>query len=221
MAYRNCKASIQLGNEIKQNPEWSHRDWSSDGTLGDAAHAARHSDHNPWLKDSNGVGVIRARDIDEDLDGDTRDTGADALVLFNHLLTLAKNGDVRLNGGGYLIYEGKIYSEKSKWQPRVYTGVNAHKKHIHVSFSQDPRGYDSTAPWGVSTLSSKPKPEGGFLMALTEEQQKNLYELTQQNAMRIAHIEKMLMGEEYEAKGDVPKRTIASLTRIEKRQTDG
>lgn len=146
MVWRNCVASITLAREI--NERWPKRDKASDGTIGDAAHASRNSDHNPWVKDQNGVGVVRARDIDEDLDGDPKDSGADAKALFDRLLSLGKVGDARLKDG-YLIYEGKIYSRKNNWSPRDYSGLNAHKKHIHVSFSKDPRGYDSNAGWGL------------------------------------------------------------------------
>lgn len=150
MTWRNCIASIKLNDEIKKR--YPKREWSSDGTIGDAAHAARNSDHNPWLKDRNGVGVVRARDIDEDLDGNPADSGHDAAPLFNHLLGLAKAGDPRINGGGYLIYEAKIYSATGNWVARPYTGTaNPHKKHIHLSFSRNPAGYDSDKPWGLLT----------------------------------------------------------------------
>lgn len=160
MGWRNCNASIVLAREIDADPRFKNRDHESDGTIGDAAHASRKSDHNPWVKDPDGTGVVRARDIDEDLDGNRADTGADAKVLFDFLLGKARSGDPRLNGGGYLIYEGHIYSEKQNWAARVYTGPNAHKHHIHVSFSLDRAGYDSTAPWGVSGVTTNPSGVG-------------------------------------------------------------
>jgi hypothetical protein len=155
--WRNCIASVTLGQEI--NGVWKSRDHASDGTIGDAAHASRESDHNPWVKDRNGVGVVRARDIDEDLDGKPANGEYDAKALFDKLLVLAKAGDPRLNGGGYLIYEGHIYSEKQNWAARKYTGPNAHKHHIHVSFSRNAAGYDSDASWGLRPTSApKSKP---------------------------------------------------------------
>ena len=33
------------------------------GTIGDAAHASRKSDHNPWVHDHDGTGIVRALDI--------------------------------------------------------------------------------------------------------------------------------------------------------------
>ena len=147
MVWRNCVASVVLAQEV--NGLWPGRDKSSDGTIGDANHASRKSDHNPWIKDPNGVGVVRARDIDEDLDGKVANTGPDAEPLFTQLLSLAKKGDPRLNGGGYLIYESKIYSDRNGWVARKYTGPNPHNHHIHVSFSLNPAGYDSDASWGI------------------------------------------------------------------------
>lgn len=154
--WRNSVASVTLDQEI--DGVWKNRDHTSDGTIGDAAHASRKSDHNPWVKDANGTGVVRARDIDEDLDGKPANGEYDAKALFDKLLALAKAGDPRLNGGGYLIYEGHIYSEKGNWAPRPYSGPNAHKLHVHVSFSRNAEGYDSGAPWNLRPASA-PKPK--------------------------------------------------------------
>lgn len=156
MAWRNAIASIKLAQEI--NTRWPNRDKASDGTIGDAAHQSRTSDHNPWVKDRNGVGVVRARDIDEDLDGNRADSGQDIKPVFDHLLKLAKAGDPRLNGGGYIISEGRIYSERQNWASRPYSGMaNPHNKHLHVSFSLNASGYDSDKPWGLLTPTQKVK----------------------------------------------------------------
>lgn len=155
MTWRNCVASVVLAQEL--NDIYKVRDRASDGTIGDAAHASRKSDHNPWIIDQNGVGVVRARDIDEDLDGKPANGAYDAKPLFDRLLALAKAGDPRLNHGGYLIYEKHIWSERENWAQRPYTGQNDHTHHIHVSFSLDPAGYDSDAPWGLRPASA-PKP---------------------------------------------------------------
>jgi hypothetical protein len=219
MAWRNCKASITLETEINQ--KWPNRDKSSDGTLGDAAHAARESDHNPWLV-VNGVGVVRARDIDEDLDGNRTPGAYDARVLFDHLLRLARAGDARLNGGGYLIYEGKIYSERDNWAARTYTGENSHSQHIHVSFSRNQAGFDSTRTWGISTVTvPQPQPsEKDPFMALTDDQQKKLLADTAANKLMLIQIQSILLGDDPEGKGDTQARQLASLKRIEIELTD-
>jgi len=215
MAWRNCSASITLANEL--NARWPKRDHESDGTIGDAAHASRKSDHNPWVV-VGGIGVVRARDVDEDLDGNKGNGYLDAKVLFEHLLALARAGDDRLNGGGYLIYEGMIYSEKNNWQGKKYTGPNAHAHHLHISFSLNQAGYDSTAPWGIFPVSGAPEqpttPEGPF-MALTDKEQQELLLKTRANDLRLQQIQDILLGDNPKL-GDVAERQLASLKRIEK-----
>lgn len=137
MAWRNCQASLSLVNEI--NLRWPGRDKSSDGTIGDAAHATRSSDHNPWVIVA-GMGVVRARDVDKD--------GVDMPSLMEHLRKLGAAGDPRLAGGGYLISNRRITRpDFSGWA--VYTGSNPHDKHGHVSFSTRAAGFDSQAPWHI------------------------------------------------------------------------
>lgn len=139
MTWRNCEASLRLVGEV--NTRWPGRDKSSDGTIGDAAHATRASDHNPFVV-ADGIGVVRARDIDKD--------GIDAAWLAEYLRLLGAKGDPRLAGSGYVIFNERITSADFKtW--RAYTGSNPHTKHMHVSFSLNRAGYDSPAPWGIST----------------------------------------------------------------------
>lgn len=135
MAWRNCKASLVLVGEI--NARWPGRDKASDGTIGDAAHATRNSDHNPWLNNT-----VRARDVDKD--------GIDAAWCVEHLRKLGAAGDPRLNPGGYLIFKSRIAGTYTKWAWHQYTGSNPHDKHFHVSFSTNPAGYDSISPWGIA-----------------------------------------------------------------------
>lgn len=171
VTWRNCKASLTLADEV--NERWPRRDKTSDGTIGDAAHASRTSDHNPWIKDPDGTGIVRARDIDEDLGWDSTGRGKGMAWLAEYLRSLAVAGDQRLRNGGYLIYEGRIASDKAGWVWRPYKGANPHDKHLHVSFSLNRSGYDSTAPWGLLEPIQPPAPKGP-LMALTDEEQEEL-----------------------------------------------
>lgn len=123
------------------NARWPRRDRASDGTIGDAAHASRSSDHNPWLK-KGGLGIVRARDVDKD--------GVDAAWIVEHLRKLGAARDPRLWPGGYIIFNRRITSpDFTRWN--VYRGANPHTMHFHVSFSTDisQRGFDSTAGWGI------------------------------------------------------------------------
>lgn len=145
MAWRNCGASLKLVAEI--NARWPNRDKASDGTIGDAAHATRTSDHNPWVV-VNGIGVVRARDIDKD--------GIDAAWLAEYLRTLGARRDPRLYPGGYVIFNRRITTpDFTAW--KAYTGTNPHTAHVHVSFSTAQAGFDSNAPWGITATAPAPK----------------------------------------------------------------
>ncbi len=130
----------QLRREI--NTRWPSRDKTSDGTIGDAAHSARASDHNP-----NSRGSVNAIDIDED--------GIDAWGLVALLIT-----DPRVY---YVIYEGRIWQRKHGFVPRPYAGINAHRKHVHVSIIQSVAAEQNTTPWSVAKIgaSSSVKPSTG------------------------------------------------------------
>ena len=134
--WRLSLAAERLRNEI--NTIWPKRDKKSDGAVGDTSHARRKSDHNP---DENGW--VRAIDIDEDLGGKDGSDTRIANDLADAICQIAKKDD-RIS---YVIFEGQIWSKKSKWQPRKYDGVNAHLKHIHISFN--PSGDTDGSPFGL------------------------------------------------------------------------
>ena len=144
MGWRNCQASLTLVAEI--NRRWPDRDRASDGTLGDAAHATRTSDHNPWVTVA-GTGVVRARDVTA--------RGVDMPSLMEHLRRLGAAGDPRLAGGGYLISDGRITLPDFRGWAK-YLGSNPHTKHGHVSFSRNAAGFDSRAPWHIVATTTAP-----------------------------------------------------------------
>src|SRR5215472_9581086 len=61
--WRVAKSLARLRTQI--NDAFPQRSKSSDGTIGDAAHASRSSDHNPWIVD-DGIGVVSAFDVTHD-----------------------------------------------------------------------------------------------------------------------------------------------------------
>lgn len=146
MAWRTAHALDTLRAEINQR--WPGRSKVSDGTIGDAAHASRTSDHNPWIQ-VNGVGVVRAFDCTA--------VGIDPDAYAEHLRSLGKAGDPRLVPGGYVIWNKRIASERQGWAWRRYTGSNGHTHHIHLSLTTKPSGFDSRASWGISGV-GRPKP---------------------------------------------------------------
>lgn len=96
------------------------RSKASDGSIGDAAHASRDSDHNPWYCDT-----VTARDFTNDPAGGLPGQWlADALVA---------GRDSRIK---YLIWNHRICAGNGGPQPwvwRPYSGANAHEHHVHVS----------------------------------------------------------------------------------------
>lgn len=117
---------------------WPNRSGVSDGSIGDLAHASRSSDHNP--KDPNPPGWVDAADITEDFDN-----GPNLPALWDHLIATQ---DPRVK---YLIYEGRIVKSyrdsagRPAWVPQPYTGLNAHRQHLHISVT--PEGRADTSPW--------------------------------------------------------------------------
>jgi hypothetical protein len=148
VTYRLAASLAVLRDEV--NRRWPDRDKSSDGWIGDAAHATRDSDHNPFIIDSNGVGVVRALDIDAG-EGDNHEIG---LWLAAHVCALGAAGFAALRNGGYVISAGRIASPTSGWRWRVYTGTNQHTHHTHISVSTRQAEYDSPSTWRVAVTSS-------------------------------------------------------------------
>ena len=104
---------------------WPKRKKLSDGLLPSLAHQKQNpnSDHN------TGLAV--------DLTHDPKN-GVDCEELFEKF----KEDERTL----YLIFRGRIWSrERANEGNRVYTGPNAHNKHLHVSICSSHR--DDTSPW--------------------------------------------------------------------------
>jgi len=137
---RDARSLEVLLDEI--NKAAPNRNKASDGGIGDAAHATRDSDHNPWVKDANGVGVVRARDFTHD-----PADGMDCNVLAKFLAS--KLGvHPALGSGAYIIWNDRIISTNRKSEGwRSYSGSNPHTKHLHLSV-ETARGYDSRTPFG-------------------------------------------------------------------------
>lgn len=122
-----------------------HRNRASDGGIGDAAHATRDSDHNPWVKDG-GMGVVTARDFTHDPAG-----GCDAGLLAQALLA---SRDPRLK---YVIWNRRIaYGAQgpAPWAWGPYSGKNPHTHHTHVSVLPNKALFDSEADWVIGNLVS-------------------------------------------------------------------
>lgn len=106
----------------------------SDGTIGDAAHSASVSDHNPTA-----AGWVNALDLTHDPAGGFNAHGwADVISLRN---------DPRVK---YLISAGRIWNPTRGDRPgawRPYTGSNRHDSHLHISIRDTPAARNDRGPW--------------------------------------------------------------------------
>ncbi len=143
MAWR---AAASLTKFIQQiNDLAPDRSKKSDGTVGDAAHQSRQSDHNPWIKDGPSR-VVSAADITHD-----PDKGCDCDLIVKSLI---ESRDKRIK---YIIWDKKIWRSYDKptvkaWDAQDYRGSNPHTKHLHLSVNSQKKHYDNIDPWDVTPL---------------------------------------------------------------------
>lgn len=143
MAWRLARSLDVLRNQI--NAKYPNRSKISDGTIGDAAHATRDSDHNPWY----GPGIVTALDITHD-----PANGVDIDKLTNEL---QMSRDVRIK---YVIANDLIMSGKdgpSPWVWREYSGSNPHTRHFHLSVVASSL-CDNRTKWNLPSLTGKESP---------------------------------------------------------------
>jgi hypothetical protein len=141
MTWRVAKSLLTLRQQVDAMAPG--RDKSSDGTIGDQAHQARNSDHNP-----NSDGVVTAMDITND-----PAHGVDSGALAD-MLRLSKDKRIK-----YVISNRRIFSSTvSPWQWRPYNGTNAHTKHVHVSVVGDEALYDDTDEWAIDRVAKVTQP---------------------------------------------------------------
>jgi hypothetical protein len=138
--WRIADALKKLRTQV--DARFPRRSKASDGGIGDAAHASRASDHNPWVVDGPN-GVVTAIDITHD-----PANGCDAGAL---AAALVASRDPRLK---YVIWNRRIANHAAvgnspAWAWRPYTGSNPHNHHVHISVRPEKARYDSVAPWAV------------------------------------------------------------------------
>lgn len=140
MDWRVAKSLLKLREQV--NAKFPGRSTASDGTIGDASHATRDSDHNPWIKDVHGQPVVTALDITHD-----PAHGFDSYA-FAEELRQARDPRVK-----YIISNRRISNpsiQDGAW--RHYSGSNPHDKHVHVSVKGLDKFFDNQAPWRVPML---------------------------------------------------------------------
>lgn len=141
------RAAHSLTTLLRQiNNKYPYRDKASDGGLGDPAHQARLSDHNP-----DAQGIYHAYDFDHDPDSN----GLDGYTLKRELIA---SWDSRIK---YIIFQRRIWYGGTR-REFYYDGPNAHNLHLHLSVvsgvGDDPRVW--SLPF-LGTGSSIPNWTGG------------------------------------------------------------
>jgi len=152
MAWRVARSLDVLRDQFDRR--YPDRDRISDGSIGDADHATRDSDHNPWY----GPGIVTARDFTHD-----PDCGMDIDRITDEL---AASRDPRIK---YVISNGLIMSGRegpSPWTWRPYRGPNPHRRHFHLSVVASPL-CDDVRGWNLPSLENA--------MACTDEHIRNFH----------------------------------------------
>ena len=150
------------------------RSTKSDGAIGDKAHRASASDHNP-----NDANVVCARDFTHN-----PGRGADMHRISRRIVAVLPPALK------YVIWDHQIWSRaraSEGWRP--YSGSNPHTKHMHVSVGRGPDGdstgpYDDMTPWGL--LAAAPKPTAPAATDWSEEIAMALPTITNNKAPKAA-----------------------------------
>lgn len=165
---------VALRTEL--DDQWPARDRSSDGWIGDAAHAARSSHHNP-----DETGLVRA------FDGTHDPAGGPNMHELVRQVVVAR--DQRIE---YVIFDGRIWrsyrhssSHPPAWTPAPYRGPNMHRRHAHFSVTK--AGARQLGLWW-------PNLKGDKAMSLTPSDLEKIAELVrvETRAVLNAELEKIL-----------------------------
>lgn len=134
MSWRLAASLEVLRSQL--NAAFPTRNKASDGTIGDAAHAATKSEHNP-----NSAGVVTAFDITHD-----PSSGLDGTKLASFLIL-----DSRV---WYVIWNNRIWEASTGW--RQYFGADPHTSHVHISTKQNSGNYDNNSNWNIGDETMQP-----------------------------------------------------------------
>lgn len=123
------------------------RGHAEDGTIGDAAHQAESSGHNP--DDTPGV---RAERQDADSKPEVRAADVDSTGSWPAGLSMERCVQAVLHGPVaerdrliYIIFNRRIWRAATGWRQETYTGSDPHDRHAH--FSGNPDSDDDGRPW--------------------------------------------------------------------------
>lgn len=172
-AWKLAPALVALEDEC--NRVAPKRSKASDGSIGDADHAARESDHNPDIEP--GPDWVDALDITYD-----PENGMNIHARFRAIaLRVIAGLEKRVS---YMISNDEIFSKKNGvWAWRPYTGKNSHRHHGHMSVNDEHR--HDASPWFGDTPQATPIPEKPVIQE-DEEMRPILYVCEGKGFMNIA-----------------------------------
>jgi hypothetical protein len=153
VSWRVAPAIRRLRSQLDDN--FPRRE-KPDGTIGDPAHSARTSDHNP-----DRDRIVCAVDV-------KRLSATISNLEIARALVASRDPRIK-----YVIADGRMWSSYPKgdypaWAERPYSGVNAHAEHVHLSVTQT--GKNSTAAWSAVAALARPTKED----AMTRDQEDKL-----------------------------------------------
>lgn len=118
---RLVPAGVTLRAQV--DARWPNRDRTSDGWIGDTAHQARPSDHNP-----DRAGWVHALDLDKD--------GINAQVIADQLCAYARSGLPGSRRLLNLVWRDRVASGTDPAHLWTWRGTGyGHFHHLHVSFT--------------------------------------------------------------------------------------
>lgn len=143
-AWKVAPSLIKLRSQI--DAKYPARSKKSDGTIGDAAHASRDSDHNPWYRIGRQA-YVTAMDL-------THDPNTFDAHRFAEILRQNKSNRIK-----YVISNKRIFSGTGRgrqpWVWRPYHGSNPHDHHIHISVKASAVGVLSAVAWKIELPSRR------------------------------------------------------------------
>lgn len=145
MSWQVAKSLLRLRDQI--NAAVPARNKRNDGTIGDAAHSARVSDHNP---DTDGY--VKAMDITND--------PAHGVIARHIAQAIVDSRDRRVK---YIISNRQIVAGDggpSPWRWRSYSGQNPHTEHVHVSVKKASSFFNDVRDWALPAELRDRRPSG-------------------------------------------------------------
>lgn len=205
MSYRIAKSLDKMRAQF--NAHAPGRSKVSDGWIGDAAHQASTSDHNPWVK-HQGVGIVTALDITHDPKNKV-DTWAIAEFM-------RQQRDPRVK---YVISNRRIFSSTtSPWAWRTYTGSNPHSSHMHVSVNSQAHHFDDTKEWKLFSAQHMPNPDSPTVRPILRKGMKGEDVRTLQRVLNVATTGNLIIDGDF---GPVTETTVKTFQREQKLSVDG